>query len=1234
MKYILFFLVVLFSVSTAQAQSNLSIVDVLPPYDLTATLLSNGHFSVTTKYTDEDKTLIYQEDGAGGRPVNYTSHVHFKVDDVIFQLPYELNPVTRQSPPQNPLDVTTIFRDTLGGTPRINASMIGVMPDGDTMRFRLWMEPVKRPSGGFIRISAEVHNTSGRARQVGVLFLIDTKIGDNDRAPIISAFGYETTETEFEQGTAPGIPPFWLGLEGSPLQPGLTARGNVDADGLITPDFFLFGNWKDNTAVNATGLALAQWNERRAVNTGYTDSSILLLWGEKEMARGERSTRASTEIGLVDSLHVTFGSGGWGGVGFGGGGLGGGGGSGNGCLAFDTLAQRDCADGSFHPYSPDSLQALFLVTNDTAPQLSGASVRVENLPAGLRVRSNASGVNPSTLVAGVTGVATLDFFALPRLFDTVYRIPILVEANGNQTIVRDTLCIFVPGLPSELVLSEEEFFPLCPGLSDTITFTAELEGAQCLDLLPAAEIIGLPADVAQFAVLPPMPGRIPANGSASIRTAYTATAAGTNHQAQLVVYATQRGLNRADRDTTIIISDTVDIRGEGRDAEFFLANTEDTLDFGTICLGDTALREWTITNVGGCDLVIDDTYQFLDDPSAQFSVANAPDFPLTIERKLDGTALIRFAPTVAGSAEARFLVRSSALPFLDTLIVKGFGDAPRYTAVPDTPSDTLCPDELLRLAVHIENPTACPVELDSLYTEDARFVVDAPEGFILPPNSGRRAFVTGRFAVPGEYRTTLHLLSGAAKDTTVEISAVVASRTLTYQPGFDAGDVRVGATGSSAPIAVTAAGTAGVEIRNVRLAGADAAEYSITVLNGIALPHWLDPGEQIEIRIDFSPADIEARRATVIVETDPSTICDAPEPIALTGRGVLPIIDAPERRYDLGRICAGSGIDTTILLRNFGNAPLTVDDVRLLNRSHSMEVDIKGLPLRIEPDSSDVVSLHVKPESLGPFVVDLHFLSNGEPFTPEDTLVRIEGAGVICGQVWVDTVQGVVGDVVNVPIRIDASPLTAGDVVDLINRSNVGGLALQIENDPSIFRFRPEPPVGGMLSGLLTPAAVQATASTVEVRSNSGDGNLVADDALAVLRGDILLGQSDRTLLRLNVSSFADGWADLEVHDGLLLAAYCAIDRRYVQLSKPFIRASQTPLGSDGTLQCWLPEDASITVHLYDLAGRNVGMLFDGRAEAGLHRIVLPGAVIPSGMYIAEMRAGHDRSTAQILVAE
>ena len=80
------------------------------------------------------------------------------------------------------------------------------------------------------------------------------------------------------------------------------------------------------------------------------------------------------------------------------------------------------------------------------------------------------------------------------------------------------------------------------------------------------------------------------------------------------------------------------------------------------------------------------------------------------------------------------------------------------------------------------------------------------------------------------------------------------------------------------------------------------------------------------------------------------------------------------------------------------------------------------------------------------------------------------------------------------------------------------------------------------------------------MQSAGAGGDLRADDIIAELSADVLLGDKDRSALTLVREEFAGGYADLTVHNGLLLAEYCAIDNRYIQVAGPVLRPSRTPV--------------------------------------------------------------------------
>lgn len=1223
MKYLLPYLWIavgfILGPTTLLAQQSLSIVDALPPYDLTATLLGNGHFSISTRYTGESKTLVYREDGTGGRPVNYTSHVHFKVDDVLFQLPYELNPVTRENPPEHPMKITELFRDSVAGTPRVHARMFGIMPDGDTMRFVFSMQPVKRPSGGFIRLSAEVHNTTSKARSVGVLMLVDSKIGENDRAPIVSAFGYQSIETQYEGSVSPGMPEFWLALEGSPVNPQLTARGNLRASGLIEPDLFLFGNWVDNNSI--PGLASILWKERNASGLEYTDSAVLLIWDEDVMPAGQSRLRASTEIGIVDSLKVQFsepgspydvaiaGSGS--------------------CLVFETIEEKPCGDPEYHPYIPDSLQTLYIVTNQGTQNLNNVRVVVPQMPAGLDVASQINSVIPSVLGTDVSGVATVTFYAQPRLLTTTFEVPVAVMADAD-TVLRDTVCVIVPGLLGEISVRDAQFRPLCPTMADTIEVMVSLDGVRCLPITDI-RLIGMPPDIGLFSLVPPLPTVIPANGEVPVRVRYQPDNLG-NHRVQLVVEA-QDFETLVPGDTTFAaVIDMADITGSGRQAEFFFADDTDTLDLGAVCVGDTVEGEWMIQNIGGCDVVIDRAIIDLGKPN-QFSIGNESDFPLTIPRGERRPVHVLFTPNSQGQDEALLIVVSNQQPQIDTLIIRGRGDIPMFT-VPATPLvfDTLCPGSTALLPLLLHNPTACPVTIDSLTSSLSGFTVVPVGKIVIHPFGSLSAQVRTGFTAPGDYNTIITAHSSTAGNRTISATVVVRDRELFAALLSDYGDVRLG-TDSPKSLLIQVPGPldsyAGVVVRGVRIVGVNQSEFSHDIPAG-AFPMYLAPGTRISYTITFSPVELEQRHATLVFDIEPGTLCDAVQSVVeLEGRGVLPVIDVPRRSIDFGRVCVGSSIDTIIDVRNLGNASLRVTGAVI--GSPDMQV-LAQLPTDVPSDSLRQVRVRFTPQKLGPIETELYFRSDGKWFSAPDTVVRLTGTGIICGTVWVDTLRHETGETVDIPVYIRPAAglaLQASDIARLMNESGYRTIDITLTHNPKLFRFRQGNVVSGMLEG-------QSVAVTPQSVTASGSSALASGNLLAVLRGEVLLGNTFETDLKLVVNSFADGYADIRIHDGLLISEYCALDKRYVNTSgvQAFVQPRQTPLSAAGELDIYMPQSGYARLTLVNAMGEPVAELFNGQAQKGMQQVSLGGTPLASGMYTAVLETDNDYTTTQILIVK
>ena len=63
------------------------------------------------------------------------------------------------------------------------------------------------------------------------------------------------------------------------------------------------------------------------------------------------------------------------------------------------------------------------------------------------------------------------------------------------------------------------------------------------------------------------------------------------------------------------------------------------------------------------------------------------------------------------------------------------------------------------------------------------------------------------------------------------------------------------------------------------------------------------------------------------------------------------------------------------------------------------------------------------------------------------------------------------------------------------------------------------------------------------------------------------------------------------------------------------------PFNAITTIEYGLPEDATVTIDVYDLLGRRVASLVDGFQNAGYHTVSWNAANMTSGMYFYKIQA-------------
>jgi hypothetical protein len=74
------------------------------------------------------------------------------------------------------------------------------------------------------------------------------------------------------------------------------------------------------------------------------------------------------------------------------------------------------------------------------------------------------------------------------------------------------------------------------------------------------------------------------------------------------------------------------------------------------------------------------------------------------------------------------------------------------------------------------------------------------------------------------------------------------------------------------------------------------------------------------------------------------------------------------------------------------------------------------------------------------------------------------------------------------------------------------------------------------------------------------------------------------------------------------------------------------PARERATIGYALPAETDLTIELYDLLGRRVAKLVDGRQPAGMHRVDLDASQLPSGTYFVRMTTGAVIETERLTV--
>jgi hypothetical protein len=158
--------------------------------------------------------------------------------------------------------------------------------------------------------------------------------------------------------------------------------------------------------------------------------------------------------------------------------------------------------------------------------------------------------------------------------------------------------------------------------------------------------------------------------------------------------------------------------------------------------------------------------------------------------------------------------------------------------------------------------------------------------------------------------------------------------------------------------------------------------------SGMTVPFDLPPGQQASITVTHAGNNpgLEVGRLQVGSDASPSTV-----DLQLVAEAIGPKIDARPSALMFGRTKPNAlAVSRPVALRNIGNAPLTVSDVRA-TQNPDFSLVLPQLPLVVMPGTSLSISVQFAPAANGPSRADLAITS--DDFFQGTLVIPVSGEG-------------------------------------------------------------------------------------------------------------------------------------------------------------------------------------------------------------------------------------------------
>jgi Abnormal spindle-like microcephaly-assoc'd, ASPM-SPD-2-Hydin len=296
----------------------------------------------------------------------------------------------------------------------------------------------------------------------------------------------------------------------------------------------------------------------------------------------------------------------------------------------------------------------------------------------------------------------------------------------------------------------------------------------------------------------------------------------------------------------------------------------DSGNFGDVCVGSFKDLALTISNSGGCDLLISN----ITSSSSQFLVASTMTFPVVIGPGDNLQVPIRFQPTSLGAKTGTITISSNDPTTPKLVAVSGNAPPGDIRVTGSTSFGDVCAGVVAEKTISVCNVGACNLHVTSATLNCPDFtLVNNPFPATVSPDSCLNLVIRFTPTSPGPKSCILTITSDDPDTPVINLPVMAntpaASIDVPPDQSFPPEVIQsVGACSTLQPFPISNTGTCNLTITNITIGGTNASDFGVSGLP--SFPIILEPGHTVgdgDLMTLFAPTEIDRDRLGTLTVT-------------------------------------------------------------------------------------------------------------------------------------------------------------------------------------------------------------------------------------------------------------------------------------------------------------------------------------------------------------------------------